>query len=727
MKVKAFEFGPFHLDLAQQQLRRNGMRVKLPVSRFRLLLLFVTRHGDLVTREEISDCLWTKAENVDVMSGINTAVNQLRAKLGDDPASPKFIETVVGAGYRFIAGVSEIEEPEDVLLEPAEPPDWEQSPLPVAILPATILTAESPAAAARPAIRRRWGLLALAAAVLAGLAVASVIYVHTASQPPAAQAELELIRVTGSGDIQSADISPDGNYVAFVRGTAGQQGLWLKQLATGRLLELATIGGDECPGVAFSPDGNYVYFARKKPLQPSGELYKVPFLGGQAVRLLDGVSGAPAISPDGQRVAFVRSTLETHGNDSIVTAALDGSGERVLASYQAPGIHYNRVTWALDGKSLVYPLQSRLMKIPAEGGTAQALDGLHWREVNDLRQLSPGGDLIVAGKQSGTASAQIFEMAAAGKGDRQVTHDLSNYTEVRATADGKSLLAVQDLILSGIQVLTPGKGPEARSLSEENQNLDGFSGLAWTPQGKIVFFSEPSQRAELMEMDGDGTHVQRLAGHDIQLQISDPAVSPLGDFIVMSYWSADNDANIWRMNMAGGEQQRLTTGKQDFPPSVTPDGKWVVYSSIQGDEPVLMKVAAQGGQPVKLTGYSADLPAVSPDGKWIACYRIPNRNQPASLLIVPIAGGPPAREFQLPETAERLLPDWTPDGRAVSFVNDVNGVGNVWQQPVGGEAATPVTHFTSGKIFNFRWSRDGRLALSRGTESMDAVLIRNFR
>ena len=69
----------------------------------------------------------------------------------------------------------------------------------------------------------------------------------------------------------------------------------------------------------------------------------------------------------------------------------------------------------------------------------------------------------------------------------------------------------------------------------------------------------------------------------------------------------------------------------------------------------------------------------------------------------------------------------TPDGRAISFINSVNGVGNIWEQPVTGGPPKPVTHFTSDEILSFDWSRDGRLALSRGTEPTDAVLIKNFQ
>jgi Tol biopolymer transport system component len=102
------------------------------------------------------------------------------------------------------------------------------------------------------------------------------------------------------------------------------------------------------------------------------------------------------------------------------------------------------------------------------------------------------------------------------------------------------------------------------------------------------------------------------------------------------------------------------------------------------------------------------------------------QNQPASLAMVPFAGGQPAKVFPLPVTSDAPLL-WTPDGHAISFVNSVNGVGNIWEQPVAGGPPKPVTHFTSDLVFKFDWSRDGRLALSRGTDQTDAVLIKNFR
>jgi Tol biopolymer transport system component len=152
----------------------------------------------------------------------------------------------------------------------------------------------------------------------------------------------------------------------------------------------------------------------------------------------------------------------------------------------------------------------------------------------------------------------------------------------------------------------------------------------------------------------------------------------------------------------------------------------VVFERRESGKTFLMKVPSEGGTASQLTDYKSTDPSVSPDGKWIACGYYPGQNQPISLAIVPFEGGQPAKLFPLPHTGPGPLL-FTPDGHALSFVSSVNGADNIWEQPVAGGPPKPVTHFSSDNIFWFAWSRDGRLALSRGTAQMDAVLIKNFQ
>lgn len=706
-----YRFGPFELDSAQLELRKDGLRLRLSASRLRLLELLVCRAGQLVTREEITSLLWQDSLTVDATNGINTAVNQLRRLLGDDSGSPQFIETVIGVGYRFIATVEPIGLPAPSLAETGDvsdsktPRDQDQAP----------------PASSQPRIP--WGRTAWLTAGFLAVVCVSVAYLrsHSARSSAVPPAEWQPSAVTDTGDIEAADVSAEGNYVAYVRSTREGRSLWLKQLATGRVMMLASIGGDECPGIAFSPDGTYIYFVRKQTSEPTGALYRVPFLGGDPTRVLGGISGEPAISPDGTHVAFVRSTLETHGEDSIVTASVDGSHQQVLATYPAPGIHLDRVAWSRDGKSLVYPLQSQLMTIAADGSSTHPVPGPRWWEIDDVRALPQCCDLVVVGQLSSASRQQVFRLSVPGGQAERLTNDLANYELVRLNGNGSVLLATQDLVVSSLQIVTPGREAQLRIVSSDNRNQVGAGGLAWEQSGRILF---TNYQGILMESDEDGTSVHPIAAGDISL--SDPAGSPAGDFAVAARWSSDDESAIWRFDKAPGGARQLSEGKHDLQPSITPDGRWIVYSSVQDDHPVLRKVSAQGGPSTRLTDYNADHPAVSPDGRLIACSYVARPDGPTALAVLPITGGSPVQVYPLPEGAGPWWLVWTPDGKAVSFIRTMNDVSNIWKQPLAGGPPVPVTHFTSEKIFDFRWSRDGRLLLARGTETIDVILMQPF-
>ena len=103
MSSNVFTFGEFELDMGRYQLRRGGFPVKLENLPLELLMLLVKRKGELVTRREIEDQLWGRDVFVDVDQGINTAVRKVRQVLRDRPERPRYLQTVVGKGYRFLA------------------------------------------------------------------------------------------------------------------------------------------------------------------------------------------------------------------------------------------------------------------------------------------------------------------------------------------------------------------------------------------------------------------------------------------------------------------------------------------------------------------------------------------------------------------------------------------------------------------------------------------------
>jgi TolB-like protein/DNA-binding winged helix-turn-helix (wHTH) protein/tetratricopeptide (TPR) repeat protein len=111
-----FRFGVFELDARSGELRRHGQKIRLPHQSFQILLLLLSRPGDVVTRDELRQALWTSETFVDFDVGLNSAVRKLREALEDEAGHPTFIETLPRRGYRFIAEVNAMP-----AIEPAAP------------------------------------------------------------------------------------------------------------------------------------------------------------------------------------------------------------------------------------------------------------------------------------------------------------------------------------------------------------------------------------------------------------------------------------------------------------------------------------------------------------------------------------------------------------------------------------------------------------------------------
>jgi TolB-like protein/DNA-binding winged helix-turn-helix (wHTH) protein/Tfp pilus assembly protein PilF len=103
--TERYTFCGFELDATGCELKQAGNAVKLEKIPFELLTLLVRRRGELITREEIAEALWGKGVTQDFENGINTAVRKIRIALKDDAEEPRFLQTEVGRGYRFVAPV----------------------------------------------------------------------------------------------------------------------------------------------------------------------------------------------------------------------------------------------------------------------------------------------------------------------------------------------------------------------------------------------------------------------------------------------------------------------------------------------------------------------------------------------------------------------------------------------------------------------------------------------
>ena len=105
-------FGSFEADLQEGKLTKAGSRIRLQEQPFRILALLLERSGQLVTREEIRQKLWSQDTFVEFDDALNTAVRKLREALNDSADNPRFLETVPRRGYRFVAPVAWPPEPQ---------------------------------------------------------------------------------------------------------------------------------------------------------------------------------------------------------------------------------------------------------------------------------------------------------------------------------------------------------------------------------------------------------------------------------------------------------------------------------------------------------------------------------------------------------------------------------------------------------------------------------------
>ncbi|MGB7589604.1 MAG: winged helix-turn-helix domain-containing protein, partial [Terriglobia bacterium] len=144
-RPRLLRFGVFEVDLRTGELRKQGLKVKLQGQPFQVLAMLLERPGELVTREEIREKLWPEDTFIDFEHSVNNSIKRLREALGDDPAAPRFIETLPRHGYRFIA--------------PVEGGAMQELPLPTT----------GPRAVRESPLRRHWAF-----AVASGLVVAVV-------------------------------------------------------------------------------------------------------------------------------------------------------------------------------------------------------------------------------------------------------------------------------------------------------------------------------------------------------------------------------------------------------------------------------------------------------------------------------------------------------------------------------------------------------------------------
>ncbi|MFZ0231520.1 MAG: protein kinase [Candidatus Acidiferrales bacterium] len=546
----------------------------------------------------------------------------------------------------------------------------------------------------------------------------------------------EISSLTSSGDVIAASISPDGRYLAYVSKTRGRFSLWVRQMDVASAVQIVPPGVAEIGSLTFTPDGNYLNYWSIGTNDLKGKVYQVPVLGGTPRRLLDSADTGVSFSPDGRQMAY--ATFDVSSTEGrIMVANADGSDARMLAVRKSSGISsddyayggYQDVEWSPSGRdiaALIFNpssdgMNSKFLDVDVATGTQKPLPGGRaWRHVSDFAWLPDASGYLVSGQQKTGGSAQVWIVSYPSGRVRRVSNDLSDHFSLSIAANGRTIVAVQRDPASEVWVGPAGTPDSARQVSFGN--LDGTHGIAWTPDNRIVYTGDHSENWDLFISDADGGNVRQLTYDKVFHQ--SPAVCDHGRAVVFASDSGGTP-HLWTLDLQSGISTKLTNGAGEQEPACDAAGESVFYlGQAQVGATYVFKVPVSGGKPVQVSDRIAIAgPMVSYDGQHIA-FQSNGKN--GKIIAVNIEGGVESKsDLELAETFDpsSRLARWIPGERAVAFVDIRTGVPNLWKkQPIATAPETQLTHFTSGMIWDFRYSPDGKyIAIVRSSVKTDAV------
>ncbi len=348
----------------------------------------------------------------------------------------------------------------------------------------------------------------------------------------------------------------------------------------------------EYGGLTWTNDGKHLIFPDRLSNNSPSALFSLSLDTLSRTRLTSPPASwdgdwTPVMSPDGARIAFIRSP-EGSVRDVYVMDASGGMPRRLTSD----GRLVVGITWTADSQNVVFSSNREgefaLWKVPAVGGPIERV------EVGNENSYSP---------------------AISRKGNLLAySHGTGKWDIVRIDLKSSARKILTDQLLS----------------SNEQDAAPQFS-----PDGKrIAFQSWRSGTQEIWACVADGSDAVQLTSFGGALTGS-PRWSPDGRQIAFDS-RPDGRAHIFLTNPDGGIPRALTSGTyNDIIPSWSPDGKMIYFGSNRSDGYQIWKIAASGGTPQQLTTNGGMIALASPDDHWIY-YSKP---QVSGLWRIPVAGG----------------------------------------------------------------------------------------
>ncbi len=618
----------------------------------------------------------------------------------------------------------------------------------------TLRRVEAPAPSARVAPRHglwRWaGFLAAGAVVLAALALGGWRLLHRGA-PAGAAGQFQSMKMTSLARINNlvnAALSPDGRFLAYIARQPGKYSLSIRQVSTGSDVQILPPQDAPVAGLTFSPDGDYLYFLSRDPESTIyNALFKVPALGGAPRKILFDVDSAVAFSPDGKRLAFVRGLpYKTPPSCALMVADADGANPRALATSTSPNRFVYDVgpSWSPDSQRIIAVEghlagtgRATLVEVTVADGRESHVGDKAWRFIHALTWLADGSGIAVIGGGPGEETRQVWFVAHPQGVARRITNDLNAYVGLSVSADGKTLATLQVTSAGDLWAAPANDAAAAKQITFGEGGaripyldpVQGGTQIAAAPSGSVVYGSLSGSTSQLWEIAPDRVGRRQLTPDDMDARF--PLVARRAGTIAFTGSGADRIPHVYRMDPDGTDLAQVTRGDGEVGLTISPDGAQVIFLKLA--DLSSWKTSLTGGPPAALGVTLATflLPAYSPDGRTFGLGGLKERAGLVRAIFeqFPAAGGAPLNSFEWPKPCEYRSPwKWAPSGDALTCIGELDGVYNLWRQPLAGGAPTPITHFKSGHVLDFDWSTDGKqLFLWRGDATTDVVLISGFK
>lgn len=593
-------FDVFEIDLQAGELRKGGRRVKVQEQPFRVLSSLLQRPGQLVTREELREQLWPADTFVDFDHGLNSAVARLREALRDSAGKPRFIETVAKRGYRFIAPL--------YLNHQADA----DSSAEIENRNHNHIDRRNPA---------RFRLFASLGLAVVCVSVVALVYPKTPAPP---QGKIEVVPLIGLHGFQATPaFSPDGTLVAFRQSDGPSKGgIYAAAVGGEKTVQLTRDMGDCCP--TWSPDSRLIAFSRYS--DGTFSILTVPALGGMEHRLyrgMESMGGGLSWSPDGNSVAYVASPSGDRTRSSISFLSLADYSTHEITS-PPPGYLDRSPMFSPDGKRLAFirstiaGVSNDIYVMPTSGGNPKRLT-FDRRPIMGSPAWTADSREIIFSSDRGVATG-LWRVSATGCIPVPVAGPVGEAVWPSIPTNGKhALVYEQGVFKSNIWRLDLRDPihPERAPLPIVSEKGDKMR-PELSPDGKKVAFE--SNRLGFWDLwtceieKGDCDQITSLHGTAGRARWS-----PNGRYIAFEFHPNEH-SEIYMVEVPGGIPHLLPTipGADNLSPSWSHDGKWLYFASKRGTEAFqIWKIPMQGGAPVQLTRHGGISAVESTDGRYL--------------------------------------------------------------------------------------------------------------